>query len=105
MEVSPRLRVRVTMLEQRGDRATVRVDVEDDQGRPFEGAARVATPGSDPVPLELAGPGELVIHDLSVQESTMVELITPDGEGMVIWLDGGEVEADEDYPNPWAVAP
>ena len=95
------LSVHVEVLERGEETARVRLRMQDDAGETVdavERAALVRDGETTEEPLDLAGPGEIVIEDLAVREGASVQLYLADGERVVLWLD--EADADAAAPQP-----
>lgn len=93
------LEVHIEVVEGRGDERTVKLRVEDAEGEPVTDIERATVQEATGAEreLELAGAGEVVIHDLQYAEGSAVRLYIGDGDVILIWIEEDEVEdQDED---------
>lgn len=83
MSLSPDLEVLVNLTD--GPQSAVYIELLSNVSLPTE--AWLVTDGGEPVLLEFAGPGEIIIDELRVAENMEVQVLMADGDALVIWLD------------------
>lgn len=100
------MKVEVQVTDQETGKVSVKLRVLDAKGQPVTGAkgAYLSHGEGDQAAatrqeLSFAGPGEIVIEDLSTAEEAMVQIYLGDGDVLVVWLD----ETGAAAPTPPAV--
>lgn len=83
LSLSPDLEVLVNLTD--GPQSAVYIELLSNVSLPTE--AWLVTDGGEPVLLEFAGPGEIIIDELRVAENMEVQVLMADGDALVIWLD------------------
>lgn len=97
VEVSRDLHVDIEPVEASG---RLRVQVTDGAGEAVPVDAAWIDITGEPTPLQLAGPGEVVIEEVHAYQGVTVQLHTTEGDVVVLWLEEGESTVVDEAPAP-----